>query len=527
MRTAEKKAYIRLLCLLLSLFLVLPLAACGGASETSSESNSASESVSESASESESETDADKWAGVDFGGEELRYNISIAKSTTSTYDAADKYIRDPDLAGADEVLKKVYDRNATVRETLGITVVFDETDAIVSEVLGVLEKLFLLTEDDAPDIFNNDVYDIVHASYRGMLWNLTDPGKDAAGNDVVSYFDFDHPSWHKEYMLGTSVYPEKVYVAAGDCFMDVMRMAWVIVINQDLLLESFSYWFESIGDFYTFVQEKEWTYGMLGQMAEEVHRDTANEGVTDKDDAVIGFAAGGCMERIFTWTTGFSVLEEVDGALYVKENNADFFAYAEAFRTLYNTTGVMRTPTSFEAVELFMTGKPLFAMSHLGEMESEEIRNLPFEKGVAPYPLMEGVAEYNTQVHDQAEVACILGNAGNFEMASAYLQLLCEKSEPVLTEYYERSLKLKYNDDPATRAIIDLIHGAVDTPFESLIVREICSGAFYGERGTEFFDMILKSARDQENSFQSTYTANFDRWEKNLEALLDIFNELE
>ena len=131
------------------------------------------------------------------------------------------------------------------------------------------------------------------------------------------------------------------------------------------------------------------------------------------------------------------------------------------------------------------------------------------------------------QVHDQAEGACILGNAGNFEMASAYLQMLCEYSTPILTEYYERSLKLKYSDDPATREMIDLIHDTVDTPFESLIVREICSGEFYGERGTEFFTLILKGARDQENSFQSSYTANIDRWEQNLEKLLELFNELD
>jgi hypothetical protein len=39
--------------------------------------------------------------------------------------------------------------------------------------------------------------------------------------------------------------------------------------------------------------------------------------------------------------------------------------------------------------------------------------------------------------------------------------------------------------------------------------------------------LILKGARDQENSFQSSYASNFDRWEKNLETLLEIFNGLE
>lgn len=206
--TMRTDRFVRALCLFLACFLLLlPLASCGGGeTESASPSHSASESESATESESESETQ-DKWANVDFGGAELKYNISVAKSTTSTYDAADKYIRDPDLSEADEVLKKVYDRNAYVRETLGITVEFEETDAIVTQVLGVIEKLFLLTEDDAPDIFNNDVYDILHASYRGMLWNLADPGEDAAGNPVVSHFDFDHPSWHKDYMLGPPSIP--------------------------------------------------------------------------------------------------------------------------------------------------------------------------------------------------------------------------------------------------------------------------------------------------------------------------------
>ena len=106
-----------------------------------------------------------------------------------------------------------------------------------------------------------------------------------------------------------------------------------------------------------------------------------------------------------------------------------------------------------------------------------------------------------------------------------------EESVDIMKEYYDKSLKLKYNEDKDTQAVLDLVHDRIVTPFELAVAELVVSGganlpgAPY--TGSAMHHLMFADAEEQKNSFSSTWAASYDGWCKNLECLLGIFEELE
>ena len=534
-----KKNLLQILALFLILCALLPLAACGGGGETS-ESRSESRSESESTSDSASESSGVDWSNVYFDGEDLRINVNVYQNIEQTFGAADVYSRGPDsLVGADEVGKLIYDRNLKLESELGVYVTWEETDEEVGKNKEIIETFVKTSVDNTPDIFITDVFDIVNAMVVGCLWNVNDLS-DGRGGTVESYFDFSHPSWLEDYMMGTSFSAEKRYVLASDYFVDVIRFAYVLFVNRDMFDEVMQGQYITVHDLYEYVKDGYWDYDLLIQYIEITHKDTVNLGTTDKEDERKGMVASPLMKQAFTYSNGLSVLgwegDANDSTPYVIENHPDYFAFVERFSELFNTQGLYYTgATSADAQAaniLFLDGSYLFAVSKLGEMESVQFRDSQVNKGILPIPKFDQTLqpEYHTVVHDQADVACILNNARHFTAASAYLQMASEESVDIMKEYYDKSLKLKYNEDKDTQAVLDLVHDSITTPFEIVVARMIVAGSGLPSApysGTLMHHMVFADAEEQKNSFASSWAAAYDGWCKNLDRLVEIFEELD
>ena len=142
-----------------------------------------------------------------------------------------------------------------------------------------------------------------------------------------------------------------------------------------------------------------------------------------------------------------------------------------AFRDIYKSSGtgdgIYWEQEVLSSTECLMKGNFLFAQSVLGELESDELRNVSFEKGLVPFPKYDRnrQEEYHTMVHDQTELGAILVTTTSFARTSAFMQYANEQSADVITEYYEFSLKFKYNEDASIRSMIDLVYDSIDVPF--------------------------------------------------------------
>ena len=83
----------------------------------------------------------------------MKISISVNQDVECTFPAADIYTRGPDHASSDKVQKMVLDRNAYVSDTLGLSIVYEETDWRYDGVYPHLQQLVQLGGSDAPDIY--------------------------------------------------------------------------------------------------------------------------------------------------------------------------------------------------------------------------------------------------------------------------------------------------------------------------------------------------------------------------------------
>ncbi len=421
------------------------------------------------------------WDGVDFGGEVVKVCVSANQDYEVTFPACDIYTKGPDSVTTDEVQKKVLARNKKVADMLNLTVDYSTTDLKYNEVLGNIEQLVRGASEDAPDIYNNDLYGLTRAMPSNYFWNVKNPGTDANGNTVKSYFDFSYDGWNEAFMKGLTFDQDKLYILAGDYFLDIIRMAWVFYVNVDMFNangESLGY--GDINAFYEYVTSGIWDYDALTYVCKHVWQDNGSKrDVTDKNDGRIGLAINHMSDWIFTSSSGVSTFyQDENGTPKMIEDINTFVLMSNALRTILSGSGDSASTTTtgagiyFEhevlsSTDYFFDGNVLFAASVLGELESAVMRDINFNKGLVPFPKWSEQRQdsYHTMVHDQTELGVILTNATSFGKASAFMQAINEESKDVLHEYYEKGLKFKYSEDKGIRSMIDLVYNTIDNPF--------------------------------------------------------------
>lgn len=307
---------------------------------------------------------------------------------------------------------------------------------------------------------------------NGYLWNTKN-----AGEGIKNYFDYSKDGWNEEFIKGCTYDQEKLYIFAGDYFIDLIRMAWVVFVNNDVLEANFNglkKYAKSVDGFYDTVSQYYWDLDMASDMANAVFSDGNGNDVADVGDNTIGLAINGVTDWIISASSQITLFYQDKDDNYkpkMMESIDEYQKVANAFVDMKNTVGVLKPDEAsgnsvLASTQVFMDDGVLFAFSRLGELEAEEIRNIEFSKGLVPIPMWDTKqGDYHTPVHDQAELGCILLSARNFSAASALMQYLNEESGDVFHAYYEEGLKFRYNADKNTRPMMDLVRDTTDSPF--------------------------------------------------------------
>ena len=422
------------------------------------------------------------WDNVDFGGQTVKIALSVNSDTDCSFPAADIYIKGPDKAGSNEVAKEVLARNAQAEQALGITIEYVEKDLAYSDVQQDIRMIAMTSAKSSPDIYNNDMYGLSRAMVDGLLWNLNDPGE-----DIANYFDFEAEGFYTEYMKGLTFDQEKVYLFAGDYFIDMIRMAWVVLVNNDLFAmnaRKMPSWCDSVDDFYSYVEYGYWDMDALAEISLRVFTEglSGQLGVTEKTDTLVGFAYNGESHRIFSAASGVTLYyQDDDYSPSVLQDIGDYQKVANKFANLTGSYGVYYREKVNSSTECFLQGNFLFAMSRLGEMESYAMRDFSASKGIVPVPKWDakGQDDYHTVVDEHAEIGCILNTAHAYSAASALMQYLNEESDGVISTYYEKGLKYKYNDDENAREMMDLVVDSIGSPF-GYNIGALCENLYTG-----------------------------------------------
>ena len=470
-------------------------------------------------------TEEGGWDGVSFKGQKVNFCISVNKYDECTFPAADIYTKGPDTAGSNEVAKEVIARNAAAEKDLDITINYSTKDLTYDKILEDVRKIVQTSATNSPDVYNNDLYGLGRAMVDGLLWNVSDPGE-----GIQNYFDFNAEGWYTEFMKGCTFDQSKQYVFAGDYFIDMIRMAWVVYVNVDLYEQNINKmptWGATLDSFYDFVADGFWDLDSIADISRRVFTDDAGgtAGVTEINDRIVGLATNAVMNRIISAGSQITVYyqDKEDGYKPKVMQSIDTYQkVANKYVDMLDSLGVYYDALVVDSTNRFLQGNFLFAYSRLGEMESQGLRDFIAAKSLVPMPKwdIDEQDEYHTVVHDQVEVGCILNTAQAYSAASALMQYLNENSEKVVTAYYEKGLKYKYNDDENAREMMDLVRATTDSPF-SWQIGILCNDLYTGS-GT-LADLSLAN----KDTVGSSFAQNKDAYNNCLKLMLEKFAKLQ
>lgn len=450
--------------------------------------------------EQEQKEAADKLAGFDYGGAELRVltsiNVSDGFISNSNY-----MIEGMGEITGDAVDDAVYKRNMDVEALLNIKFKYTQMDEDYATVEKAMSKIILAGLDEY-DLFINDIRSVANLSLQAMFQNTKD----------APVFELAENYWYRDFMEDVSIGNEKSFILAGDYFIDILRNCNVLFLNGSMLNEQ-----ESAGaldELYKMVLEGKWTMEEFLLLIKSFLKDLDGNGKFDKNDQY-GFICTG------TWGSAIPFMIASDTDVVTKDANGipsltinnpksielhDYLTRVYAKDSGTNSQmDIMALLSEFQARRALMIG-----LQRLCTLQ--DLRNMSDEFAILPYPKLNlQQAKYVTSAHDTTEIGAIPVTTPNFDMTCTAVEAMCrETKKTVMPVYYEQALKIKYARDESSAQIIDLIHDNMRNVF-ALAYSEKMSGllGLYNVTATK--------------DFTSGYEKMADKAKANLEEAIDAF----
>ncbi len=379
----------------------------------------------------------------------------------------------------------------------------DNANAQWGHTIERMTNLVLANAPGSPDIYCNQIYDMVSASLKGCFANIRTT-KLSGGDNNFSFMEPEFEEYRAvsgeewgymmEYMteLGFSIH--KQYLIASDYFIDLVRAFFVVPMNLNLLAEididsstgdkdgdeDFD-----VDDFYAMVMEGDWTYDTLVQYGEAIFSNTSgnvNGSMEDRNGFILT-NGNGLFSSAILYTTSIKIFErklESDGFYHVTYPpvNEDLYDFCDALAEFVQTDAVYVENVSHLAIrEQFVADNVLFGgIVLLGSLEDAEYQGMKSTGGfgILPVPLYREGDKYLTIIHNMGRIAGIAATTTEFAQCSAYIDYQSTHSTEILDEYYE--YKLQYDMAGGTKGNIEIlkyirknVRSAFDKTYEDAI----------------------------------------------------------
>ena len=345
------------------------------------------------------------------------------------------------------------------------------------------------SEDSKPDVFVNQIYDMISAQLNGAFLNTLSK----ISGDGVNHFAFTDPDflayaeetgdefgYMLEYMSELGFSTKKQYLLASDYFIDLVRAFFVIPLNIKLLngmgvASSYAGDRDDDGDsdtddFYDMVMKGEWTYGALMDYCENIFRNTTNSTVDDLNN-INGFAlstSNGLPSSGILYTTSVKIfdrqLNEATGlySCVYPDTNPELEEFCSILGTVARATGVYTGAVPLLDIrDAFVGNRLLFGgIILLGSLEYQTYQDMKTQSqgfGILPVPLYKQYKDvkdesgnvigkvqdnYLTLIHNMGRISAISAKAApKFIQCTAYLDFQCTNSTSVINEYYNYNLQ--------------------------------------------------------------------------------------
>ena len=513
----------RIIAMLLALcMVVLTLASCGG--------NKAPDTTEKPSGGQMSATDENKWENVDFGGESIIISLSSyepafvvdAGATNSI-----KYIQGPDFYTTDSVQNSVYDRNNKVASTLNLKVLYQACDQYnynPDNTLTVIENFVLADLEDSPDVVNTMSYGVVRAGIKGMLYN-------ALSTDRENYFDFSTDGWYSDFMYENTLDDSKIFILAGDYFIDVLRYSYALLVNLDMYEEVFASE-GGVDTLFDMIEANEWNYDELKRCIEKAYVDAGTIGQLGTDDTLGAINDPNWLVRSTFATSGIELFEtNAEGKLQYVEDMTEIHNYVDNMFDLVNSDGFYLNlaagpNTRVPFMQIFTQGNVLFTFdAPVLSLEGSMIQNMDDKVALIPYPKYTPDTEYGALISDNGNVGGLLYNSDKFTECSAYLQMSSEESNgskgTLIYEYFDVTLKYKLSNTPEQVTMLEYIRDGICAPKMLLYDNYFAKNVGM----TTFASLINNALGAGTNNFASSWESQIGAVQGSLDSTLATYGQ--
>ena len=516
------KKTLRILSLMLVLVMMVSvLAACVGKDPVETKNPSESDNTPTNP----DDPATDKWAGVNFKGTEIIMNLNnyehssvVSAGTTNGI----KYIQGPDNYTSDTVQNAVFDRNKKVTSQLGLNIKYNHEEYISSKnTFPAIESYVLADLQDSPDVIQAPSYGMVRAGIKGLLYN-------ALTAEEKNYFDFTKENgWYTDFMFENTLDQSKVFLLAGDYFIDVLRYAFCIFVNVDMYDDLFASE-GGVESLYELISSGEWDYEELMRCADAAYIDNATIGSVDLEDVFGIVGSASWYSRNLFSTSGLDIFEEKDGKIAYIEDISKVHTFVDKLiemighDSFLNPEEYGKDTSPFQPTKIFTASGALFALDQfVMNLEGTTIRNMDQAVGAIPFPKYNEDMKYKALISDNANVGGVLYNSDKFTEASALIQMMCEESNngagSLMYEYYDVALKYKYTAGAGQIAMLELIHDGICSP-KSLLF----DNYFTKDAGMSTYKVLMSnSIKNGTNTFASDWASQRPAAQQRLE---DTYN---
>ena len=433
------------LCLALAaLMLTSSLASCATAgTPTDTSVNLGTDTV-----ETQDPDEDPRFKDVNYDGREFRIYTSALDGGNSL--SSNNLIEGSGKTGGGLVSDAVFERNVTVEEKLGISLVFYPCKLSWGSIAPDIRK-YTQAGDDEFDLVINDIYDYAELVVEGHFRNTLD-------DECV--FDFDRNYWYKDYMEDLRLINGYQYILAGDFFIDVLRSAQLLLVNKDLYRE---YYRTSADELYDVVSDYKWTYEKLTAIVTDIYIDRNQDGTKNAGDQ-FGFAShgywGAALPMVCSGTNN-AITRDESGIPTITIHEGDRANQLAAAMTKLLNNENSSLDHGGGPLEVFVRGDAMVAGGvSLGSLENTSLRAMESDAAVLPYPMLfETDKKYITSTNDITEMGAILTTSTDLAFISTVIEVLNrETAEILIPKYYRESLQIQCVDDEKAAAMIDIIH---------------------------------------------------------------------
>ncbi len=445
----------RILALLLSALMVVPMVACAGDSDKTTDTTASPTASTTAPTETTAAPETELTPNLPDVGDKYKgttFTFLKRPSETGNY-------REPWLAAegynGDIINDAIFDRNMYIQEKYGVTMTFDEQ----SDPASVLAKISM-SQDDIYDVMHDSFISTGNQAKNGNLHNIIDFG----------YANYDMPWWDSNSVEGMT-YNNQLYAVVSDISLSAPAGQRGMVFNRDMIR------LYQMDDPYDLVKNDKWTLDKMISMIVQVSTDLdGDQAMTDADRYGMLVETGSNDNAYYMMiAAGVKLFEtngtEITASFMQNEKTVDILSKWSAVIADKSTTRNYSDQTP-DSSGKWTFGRKQFAADHYlfintspRQFDTINEAGMESEYGIVPNPKYTEDQDRYYHALDRY-TTCLSIPATNavedLERISILLEDMAYKSShTLLTAYYDNVIALRRARVPELAEMIDIMKNSI------------------------------------------------------------------